>query len=166
MITIAAEKDIDKIMGLIRDCVRDLEAHGVYQWGEHYPTREIIRGDIDSKSMHMLGEGGEILGIITLNEEQPLEWRKIRWSTEEGRILAVHRFAVSPRWQKQGIGRLLLDFAEEYAMNKGYSSIRLDAYSGNPRAIEIYEKHQYKRVGQICLPWRNLRAYCYEKILQ
>jgi ribosomal protein S18 acetylase RimI-like enzyme len=164
-IAYAVENDIERVMSLIKDCIRDMESHGIHQWGEYYPTRDIIQDDIENRSLYTTKEDDEVLGIIAINEEQPPEWEKVNWSTQEGRILTVHRLAVKPIRQEQGIARRLLDYAEDYAVYNGYKSIRLDAYSGNPRALKLYEKHGYKRVGQVCFPSRNLPFYCYEKIL-
>lgn len=144
----------------------DMESRGIYQWGEYYPTLEIIQDDIESELLYIIKENDTVLGIITLNEEQPSEWGGINWSTQEGRPLMIHRLAVNPKWQKRGVGRRLLDFAEKYAICNEYTSIRLDAYSGNPRALKLYEKHKYKRMGQVYFPMRELPFYCYEKILK
>lgn len=165
-IALVAENDIDRIMDLVKDCIDDMETRGIHQWGEYYPTREIIQDDIENRSMYTAKENDEVLGIIAINEEQPPEWEKVNWSTQEGRILTVHRLAVKPTRQKQGIARRLLDYAEDYAADNGYTSIRLDAYSGNPIALRLYENHQYKRVGQVYFPMRDLPFYVYEKILK
>ena len=164
-ITLASCSDINEIMGLIESCIKNMESQDIYQWDEYYPTREIIGDDIENESMHVLKENGKVIGIIVLNEEQPPEWGHVNWSTREGKALAVHRLAVDPKWQNQGIGRRLLDFTEEYAANKRHTSIRLDTYSGNPRAMKLYEKHGYKRVGQVHFAKRELPFYCYEKTL-
>jgi ribosomal protein S18 acetylase RimI-like enzyme len=165
-IVLAVENDIDRIMSLVRDCIEDMESHGIHQWGEYYPTREIIQDDIENRSMFTAKEDDEVLGIIAVNEEQPPEWEKVNWSTQEDTILAIHRLAVKPTRQRQGIARRLLDYAEDYAANNGYTSIRLDAYSGNPRALRLYEKHRYNRVGQVHFPMRGRPFYVYEKILK
>jgi len=162
----ATENELDEIMGLIRDCIRDMESRGIHQWGDFYPTREIIDEDIKNGSMHLAKENDEVLGIITINQEQPPEWTSVSWSNKADRIVTVHRLAVKPSRQKQGIGRKLLDHAENYAIRNGYTAIRLDAYSGNLRALRLYEKHRYIRVGQIRFPERPLVFYCYEKILR
>jgi ribosomal protein S18 acetylase RimI-like enzyme len=164
--TLATGADVGRIMSLIRNCIKTMESQGIYQWNEFYPTQEVIRDDIENETLHVLREDGDVLGIIVLNEEQPSEWGKVNWSTREGKVLAVHRLAVNPKWQQKGIGGRLLDFAEEYAVREKYSSIRLDTYSGNPIAICLYEKHGYKRVGQVRFSKRELPFYCYEKTLR
>jgi ribosomal protein S18 acetylase RimI-like enzyme len=164
-IILATKHDLDRIMALIKDCTRDLESRGIHQWGEFYPTLEIIKDDIENESMYVMNENKALLGIVVVNEEQPNEYEGLNWSTREGRILVIHRLAVSPKRQNQGIAGRLLEFAEDYAANNGYASIRLDAYSGNRKALRLYEKHQYKWVGQVNFPWRDLPFYCYEKIL-
>lgn len=152
-------------MSLIDGCIRDMESHGIHQWNEYYPTREIFQSDIKSGSLYEIREKDEILGIVTINEVQPPEYKGIGWSIQEGRIMAIHRLAVNPKWHRKGIAGKLLDQAEKLATDKGYASIRLDAYSGNPRALGLYEKRGYRRVGQLHFPRRELPFYCYEKIM-
>jgi ribosomal protein S18 acetylase RimI-like enzyme len=164
-VSLAIWDDVDRIMSLIKDCIKDMESQGIYQWDQYYPTLEIIGDDLVTESMYVIKESNEIIGMIALNEEQPPEWGQINWSHQQGKILAVHRLAVNPKWQKQGIGGKLLDFAEKYAVDNDYASIRLDAYAANPRALELYEKHEYTRVGELHFPRRRLPFYCYEKTL-
>ena len=57
-------------------------------------------------------------------------------------------------------------FAENYAVVNGYTTIRLDAYSGNPRALHFYECRGYQKAGQLFFPGRELPFYGYEKILR
>ena len=111
-----------------------MESQGIYQWDDSYPTAEIFADDIKSNSLFVFEDGGSCMGIISLNENQAPEYQELIWENENGKILVIHRLAVNPGRQKQGIGRRLMDFAEDYAADQGYASIRLDAYSGNPRA--------------------------------
>lgn len=162
-IRLASLKDIDNIMDLIKHCIKDMQSHGIYQWNESYPTAEIFEEDIKSESLYILKDKSNYLGIIAINEEQSPEYQELKWLIEAGRALVIHRLAVNPEWQKQGIARQLMDFAEKYATEKGYTSIRLDAFSENPRALNLYERRGYNKVGQVFFPNRELPFYCYEK---
>jgi ribosomal protein S18 acetylase RimI-like enzyme len=164
--TLAGENDLDEIMDLIRNCIEDMRSQGIFQWDEKYPTREIFQHDIETGSLHAVKRDNEIVGIVSMTEEQPPEYSTVNWSAQGGRILVVHRLAVNPVWHRRGIAGKLLNHVEEYATKNKYTSIRLDAYSGNPRALGLYEKHRYKRVGQVHFPRRDLPFYCYEKVLR
>lgn len=98
-------------------------------------------------------------------EEQPLEYKEINWHTEDKKVLVIHRLAVNYKYQNQGLGRQLLDLVESIAVENRYNSIRLDAYSGNPIALKIYEDRGYQKVGQLFFPFREIPFYCYEKKL-
>jgi ribosomal protein S18 acetylase RimI-like enzyme len=165
-IRLASLTDIDNVMELIKNCIIDMESQGIYQWNEYYPTYEIFKEDIKSRSLYISEDKNICLGIISINNVQSSEYKELVWTDEDGKILVIHRLAVNPEYQKQGIGRQLMDFAENYAFEKGYTSIRLDAYSGNPRALKLYDYRGYKKVGQLFFPRRELPFYCYEKMIE
>lgn len=65
--------------------------------------------------------------------------------------------------KKQGLARKLMDFAENIAIECGYASIRLDAYSGNERVLRFYENRGYQKRGEVNFSGRALPFFCYEK---
>lgn len=158
-------QDMTLIMDLIKNNISDMETKGIYQWNEHYPTQTIFENDINNEILYLIKNDYECLGIIAFDEQQSPEYKEISWFTEGKKVLVIHRLAVNPKHQKQGIGKLLLDFAENIAMKKQYTSIRLDSYSGNSRAIKLYENRGYRKTGQIFFPYRELPFYCFEKKL-
>lgn len=158
-------KDIALIMDLIKDNIIDMETRGIYQWNEHYPTQFIFENDINNETLYLIKNENDCLGIIVFDEQQSPEYKEIDWLTKGEKVLVIHRLAVNPKHQKQGIARLLLDFAENIAIKEEYTSTRLDAYSGNLRALKLYENRGYKKTGQLFFPFRELPFYCYEKKL-
>jgi ribosomal protein S18 acetylase RimI-like enzyme len=116
--------------------------------------------------LYALKENDEIVGIRTIGGKPDEQYKKIDWLTQQGKSLYLYRFAVRPQRQKQGVGRMLMDFSENYAVENGYSSIRLDAYSGNPRVLKINEMRGFVRVGALFFPWRELPFFCYEKVIK
>lgn len=99
-----------------------------------------------------------------LNEDQPCEYRQVSWSGSAP-VLVVHRLCVAPLCQGQGVGRYLMDFAEDQAVRREYSSIRPDAYSGNLGAVRLYKWREYINVGEVYFPRRDLPFYCFEKVI-
>jgi len=57
----------------------------------------------------------------------------------------------------------MMVFAESFAANHNFSCIRLDAYTGNPRALALYERLGYQQAGQVFFPRRELPFACFEK---
>lgn len=164
-IRFASINDIDQIIKLLEDCKYDLERKGINQWDDVYPSIDIFLKDIENHSLYMIEEEQKCIAIISFDEEQPLEYQKLNWNSTTGKVLTIHRLTVHPDKQKKGLGRLLMSFAEKYASENGYNSIRLDAYNGNTTALNFYTNLGYKKIGILFFPRRDLPFYCFEKII-
>lgn len=167
MISRGEIREIDEIIALTKACGLHMRENGIDQWDEQYPDRASIERDIQTGTLFALREGGKILGIVVLNEKQDAEYAEVSWSTsEEDKNLVVHRLAVSPENQGQGLARILMDFAEDFAREQGYASIRLDTYSQNPRNQRFYLARGYSDLGPVFLKYKKeYPYYCYELLL-
>lgn len=152
-------------MEMIELCTRRLREEGSDQWDGIYPNLAVVEEDARSGSLFVGRENGICVGAVALNDIQPEQYKPIPWHFTTGRALVIHRLCVHPEWQGRGIARLLMDFTEQFAQDNGFASIRLDAYTGNPRAIGLYERRGYASRGQTFFPRRKLPFECMEKIL-
>jgi ribosomal protein S18 acetylase RimI-like enzyme len=84
---------------------------------------------IEEQRVHVLDNDGEIDGILVLIPE------------EESMLL--DNVAVSPRAQGQGLGRKLLEFAEQSALGAGYRSIKLYTHEATTENIALYSRIGY-----------------------
>lgn len=155
--------DIPPILSVLRAAVRDMEAEGTFQWDALYPTEAIVSLDINEGTLWAYEDEGVLKAIITLNEFQDQEYEDISWLCHKGPHMVIHRLCVDPVFKGQGIGSLLVSFAEDYAKTNGYASIRLDAYSQNPRSLALYERLGYVRLGSV--KFRKGEFFCFEKPL-
>ena len=55
---------------------------------------------------------------------------------------------VAPEHQRQGWAQVMLDALALWARGQGAEWLWLEVRAGNVRAIEVYEAHGYRRVGQ------------------
>ena len=55
----------------------------------------------------------------------------------------ISDLAVDKTFEGRGIGRLLLETAEDWARRKGYALLTLYVFAGNTRAQRVYEKHGF-----------------------
>ncbi|WP_066256478.1 GNAT family N-acetyltransferase [Neobacillus drentensis] len=143
----------------------DLRKKGVYQWDRFYPNRFVIKTDLKKGSLFGIQNGNKVIGAITLNTDESKKYRRIDWEDKKGTPLIIHRLAVHPSSQGKGYGKLLLQFAEKYALDNGFSSIRLDVFSQNPGALNMYERAGFQQRGIIRYPFRSVPYKCLEKVL-
>ena len=158
-IRLAQRKDLNGIMALIRSCVRQMESEGILQWDELYPDEATFRRDIERHELFVLDDGGRISGVVALNEHEEPEYRTVGWNWS-GSALVVHRLAVEPSSWGRGHARALMRFAHGVARERQYATIRLDAFSGNPRAVALYERLGYRRAGSV--RFRKGEFICFE----
>jgi ribosomal protein S18 acetylase RimI-like enzyme len=67
---------------------------------------------------------------------------------KETDYLLIYNVAVSPAYQKQGLGRRLLEWAEQEAQREGYSLIRLYTNALMAENIALYQRLGYVETGR------------------
>ena len=165
-IELAEINDINDIMKMIHKCANDLISKNIFQWNEKYPSRDIFLSDIEKKNLFILKNNSGIIGCIALSHEKDIEYTDVKWLTKDDKNLYLHRLAVDPKFQKKGIGKLLMDFAEDYARTNKFISVRLDTFSKNERNNRFYKSRKYTKLDDVYFPNQSeFPFHCYEKIL-
>lgn len=155
--------EINQLFQIYLNGKNDLEKNGIFQWTNNYPTRSIIESDLKKEVLFVLKNNKEIIGAINISEEQEPEYETINWEFDNSKVLVIHRLVIDPKYQGKGYARKLMDFAEKFAKENNYSSIRLDAFSQNKRVIDFYEKRKYFIRGNVNFPEREYPFHCMEK---
>lgn len=110
--------------------VMDIEARA-YRWPW---TEGMFRDSLDSGYFcHVLADAGQLLGYTVISV-----------AVGECHILNI---CVEPDRQGQGLGRLLLRHALEYASDHGAEQAFLEVRPSNPPAIRLYESMGFIQVG-------------------
>jgi len=162
-IELASIGDAPAVMDLITLCMREMHANGIDQWDDIYPNLQVVEAGARAGSLYAIRHEGPMVATVCLDDVQPEEYKPLAWQVTEGKALVIHRLCVHPDWRRHGLARRLMDFAESLAAERGYGSIRLDSYTGNPRAQSLYEGRGYRRVGQVRFPRRRLPFDCFER---
>lgn len=87
------------------------------------------------KEIHVAVQSGEVVGFIVLN-------------LQGGFVGYIQSICVAPRWRNHGIGRELVDFAEQRVF-KNYPNIFICVSSFNPGAQRFYRDLGYAVVGEL-----------------
>lgn len=152
-------------MKVIRSCTEEMRLAKIFQWDDIYPNKEQLEEDLKEGTLFVARNGEICLGAVSFNEKQEDAYQQVDWRGSDP-VLVVHRLCVDPSFQGQGIAKELMSFGEKLAIKRGYAGIRLDAYSGNPKAVGLYERLGYQKAGSVSFPRRDLPFYCFEKILK
>ncbi|MBZ9730232.1 GNAT family N-acetyltransferase [Salegentibacter sp. JZCK2] len=164
MIRKATLKDLNEIKKLTEACAEALQEQNIFQWNEHYPSREKLKNDIQEDNLFVYEIENRIIAIIVLTQKMDAVYRDITWITKTGNNLYVHRLATHPNFWGKGYARKMMDFAEKFARNQNFTSIRLDTFSKNLRNQKFYEARGYKKLGNVYFPHKNEYPFhCYEK---
>ncbi|OUV50492.1 MAG: GNAT family N-acetyltransferase [Flavobacteriaceae bacterium TMED116] len=166
MIRKAILSDLDTIKKIAESCAKNMIDNNIFQWNKNYPSKNIFKKDILNQSLYVFEEGNLVKGCIVLCEQKDLVYNLVSWRTKDSKNLYIHRLAVHPAYQKMGLAKSMMDYAENFAKKNNYVSIRLDTFSKNPRNIKFYEIRGYIKLGNIFLPNQSEDPfYCYEKII-
>lgn len=165
MITKASTYQIEEILALTNACAKTMIQLGIYQWNEHYPSKERLLQDIVDGELFIYILKDIIRGIIVLTEFKDEEYKSVEWLTPDKKNLYIHRLAVHPEFWGKGIAQEMMTYAEDHAKNNKFLSIRLDTFSQNRRNQKFYETRGYQRLGDIYFPKQSEHPfYCYELV--
>ena len=162
----AHKTDLENIMTMYKSCVTGMIKNSIDQWDESYPNAEIITSDLEAVTYYVAEIKEEIIGGINIDQNQDKTYLDINWEDTSDSFLVVHRLGVKEDFWNKKIGKDLMLFSEKLVKEKGLKSIRLDTYSGNPKAMEFYKRLGYSELGAIDLKPNKNKYYCFEKIIR
>tara|TARA_B100000945_G_C20115355_1_gene472271 strand:- start:91 stop:594 length:504 start_codon:yes stop_codon:yes gene_type:complete len=161
----ARQNDLKNIMQMFKSCVSGMIKNNIDQWDESYPNLEIIKNDLRAETFYIAEINSKIVGGVNIDRIQDPTYLDIDWRDKTNQFLVVHRLAVKEDEWGKGIGKSLMYFAEGLVLKMGLKSIRLDTYSGNPKAMQFYLQLGYSELGKIDLKPNKEKYHCFEKIV-
>jgi len=162
----ANKTDLNNIMKMYKSCVTGMLKNGIDQWDDTYPNTEIISEDLNVGTYYVVEMDGTIIGGVNIDKNQDDTYLALDWEDKSDSFLVVHRLGVKEEFWNKKIGKDLMLFTENLVIEKGLKSIRLDTYSGNPKAMEFYRRLGYSELGTIDLKPDKEKYYCFEKIIK
>jgi ribosomal protein S18 acetylase RimI-like enzyme len=164
-IRLATKDDLPSLMALVRRVVPLMRATGNMQWDDTYPNDAVFHRDINLNQLWVAEVDGNIAGVAAVTMDQDPDYTQVGWNIEEPAIV-VHRLAVDPAFRGQGAAGALMQKAEEVAVERGTTILRVDTNTQNEATQRLFPKLGYVLAGEISLEYRpGLRFLCYEKRL-
>lgn len=166
MIRHAKISEIEDILTITKACAAKMIENGIFQWNEHYPTKEAFVNDLKRNELYIKEVEGRIIGAIVISDYMDDEYIPIQWLTPNGKNTYIHRVCIHPYHQGKGYAQELMDFAEAYSGTNGFVSVRLDTFSQNKKNQRFYEQRGYQKLGDIFFPKQSEHPFhCYELVL-
>lgn len=156
----AISEDLLQAVQVLEEVKAHMLNEGIDQWDQEYPNKMVMAEDIEKEEGFVYEEEGDVLAYMSLNEWCDEEYNDLSWKTPEP-FIVIHRLFVKPSAQGKGISSKMIRFAEQYALEYQYQSIRFDAFSLNDTANAVYLKKGYELVGTV--RFRKGIFNCYEK---
>ncbi len=157
-------EDVEKTLEMFVSITDALLAHDIDQWNYDYPDIQTLKDDVVNGENYVVRAPNMVLASIVLNDAQDEQYKNIRWKYNHDAVLVIHRLGVHPQSQGKGLGKKMCLFAEHFAKEHNFKSIRLDAYSGNEISNRLYQSLGYIQADGLCY-FRNkdIPFNCYEK---
>jgi len=137
----AEEKDFPQIWAIYQKVLSEgtytsaIRGQSALDKYEHLPQDEVDK----RRALTLLAEvDGKLVGYVTIDESI---WDLSRHVGELG-------IAVLPESRGLGVGSALLNSALHLASEKGFKKIGLSVFQTNKRAINLYLKFHFKKVGR------------------
>lgn len=140
-------------------------AAGNFQWNSAYPNVDEFENDIALNQLWVADIDDNIAGVAAITTYNEPEYANAGLDINEPAIV-THRLAVGLPYQGRGVAAALLNKAEEVAISRKISVLRIDTSAENLVTQKLFPKSGYVFYGEIGLHFRpGQRFYCYEKRL-
>jgi hypothetical protein len=161
----ASSNDLVDILYLLKQCVIDMNMKGLKQWNSVHPSSEVIKEDIEKGTLYIYTDVKIAQGMINLSEEASGEYKDIDWKGKADKVLYIKRFAVHPLWIESEVSVNLMNFAEKYAKDNNYTSVRVDILDNYPVDEKFLTSRNFTVAGNFQSEFQKLPFTCYEKNL-
>jgi GNAT superfamily N-acetyltransferase len=128
--------DLDVVMGLLNERIRWLRERGSEQWNTGRDFSAKVVDSIERRNTWLLRDGDASIGTLTLTPEGDPDF----WTPEELRdsALYVGKMASTVCRRGEGLGRLMLSWAQDWAARSGFDLLRWDVWRTNDQLQDYY----------------------------
>lgn len=125
-------------------------------WNQNYPNEEILQEDYSAGNLYGLYAGEELIGSISVDSENYLD--KLPCWQYKTNVKEIAQVVISPKYQRQGLGTVLLKKLFEFLKQHRTEAIHLLVSPDNEHAIKLYSKFGFENRGQYYLYEHNYFA--------
>jgi GNAT superfamily N-acetyltransferase len=142
----AGSEDVATYAALGRAAQAWLRARGLGQYvpAAHDEYAAAIRSRVESGTLYVVRDGGEVLGFFSL-DASPSPW----WPADGAPALYLAGMVVAGSARGRGVGSRIIEWCAAEAARRGRQYVRLDCHAGNPWLCRYYEAHGFELRGRV-----------------
>lgn len=161
----ATLKELDIIWLIIQSAIERRKKDGSNQWQDGYPNLSVLENDITNRNGFVLIDANEIVGYcaILINDEPEYERIIGNWITNSD-FIVYHRVAIAEEHLGKGYAKTMMHFIEEFALENGISSIKVDTNFDNLAMLKLFSDFEYEYCGEVY--FRGSPRKAFEKVLK
>ena len=116
-----------------------------------YPVRGTAEAALQRGDLFVMEEEKKLCGAALINQIQVDVYADAPWEYDvpDEQVCVLHTLVISPRQNGRGLGTQFVRFYEDYALEHGWTELRLDTNVLNLRARALYEKLGYKEIAVV-----------------
>ncbi|MGH9075689.1 MAG: GNAT family N-acetyltransferase, partial [Acidimicrobiales bacterium] len=139
---LAGRPDLDTVIDLLSQGSAYARSRGFEQWPARFPAG-IVSAGIEREEVYLARIGGIAVATCWL------AWsNESFWGPDDGMAGYLHRLAVAEARRGEGLGRRILDWAQERATDAGRPLLRLDCMADNRPLRSWYEADGFVLRGE------------------
>jgi len=136
--------DLQAAAGVVRATALHQEALGRTLWPPASVTPERLARHYPAPTWHVAWRDGAAVGAFSLLDTDPPFWP----DDPPGEALYLHKLAVHPACQGQGLAHTLLGHAAQVTRAAGRPWLKLDTAATRPALQRLYETFGFEPMGE------------------
>jgi diamine N-acetyltransferase len=113
-----------------------------FLWKELSPENFSKRLSVQSREIYKIVMEDHIVGFMEINYESPTEY-------DMANNCEIEKIYIHKNYQNIGLGSKLMSFTNSLCKEKGIKKYWLSVYEKNENAINFYQKHSFKNIGEM-----------------
>lgn len=146
----ASIADVEALHAILVECGLDMRDRlGLAHWAPAYP-RQLFEDQARKGAVYSVEAraSSDPVATFTASTDASAYLDLSLWHARGEPSFYLNRLAVSPRFQRRGIGRVCVGAVEELARERGCRSVRLDAAEAHRWLLRWYAELGYREVGR------------------
>ncbi|GGF63467.1 hypothetical protein GCM10010912_05670 [Paenibacillus albidus] len=134
---------VPEVLKLLQEAAQWMEDNGIRQWSPGQFNEADITAYFSDRQVYLALDHGQAVGMFTLQFSDPLYWGE----KNDEAYAYLHRLAVTGTHRGKGLGKAMLLYAAQLALELGCKGLRFDTVAHNLKLNRYYQSLGFYYMG-------------------